>query len=140
MAEIVPRRQSGVVIIDSNFLFIPLKFGVDIFSEFERLLGGFVRYVVPSPVIGELKLLKSCAKPSMEKKIEFALALSERCEKIEETAKSGETVDDVIIRLAKDWNCPVATNDTELRRRLRREGIAVIFLRQQSYLEVEGII
>jgi rRNA-processing protein FCF1 len=128
------------VIIDSNFLFIPLQFGVDIFSEFERLLGGLVKCAVPSPVVEELRLVKSCAKPSMKKKIEFALALSERCEKIEERAKSGETVDDVIMRLAKDWNCPVATNDTDLKRRLRNEGIKVIFLRQKSHLEIEGII
>ena len=49
-----------------------------------------------------------------------------------------ETVDDFIIRLAREKKCLVATNDVSLRRRLRRENISVIFLRQMKYLQVDG--
>ena len=51
-----------------------------------------------------------------------------------------ETNDDVIVRVATKWRCPVATNDRELRKRLRSIGIPVIFLRQRSRLDVEGAL
>ncbi len=133
-----PKSPGRTVILDTNFLFIPLQFGVDIFEELERLLGGLVRCVVPSPVVDELKLLRQDAKPSLRKEVDFALALSEKCESIEEQAEAEETVDDVLVRLAKSWKCPVATNDSELKRRLRAEGVPVIFLRQRAYLDIEG--
>ncbi len=56
-------RPSAAVILDSNFLFIPLKFGVDIFEELNRLLGRNVRCIVTTPIIDELKLLTIDAKP-----------------------------------------------------------------------------
>lgn len=134
------KRRGVTVILDSNFLFIPLKFGVDIFEELQRLLGGLVRCVVPSPIIEELRLLRRQARPSLRREIDFALALAERCEKEEERVNPGETVDDALVRLAMRWRCPVATNDAELRRRLREEEISVIYLRQRAYLEVEGVV
>ncbi|MDH5441905.1 MAG: hypothetical protein OEY31_14990 [Candidatus Bathyarchaeota archaeon] len=45
-----------------------------------------------------------------------------------------------MVRKAKEWNCSVATNDRELRRRLRVELISVIYLRQKKRLELEGYI
>ena len=97
-----------------------------------------MRCVVPSPVIEELKLLRQDAKPSLRKEVDFALTLSEKCERIEAQAEVDETVDDILLRLAKSWKCPVATNDSELKRRLRAEGVPVIFLRQKAYLDIEG--
>ncbi|HOV52552.1 MAG TPA: DNA-binding protein, partial [Methanothrix sp.] len=43
------------VILDTNALMVPEQFGVDIFSELERL--GYVQWLVPSSVIGELRSL-----------------------------------------------------------------------------------
>jgi len=140
LAEAAPKKRGVTVILDSNFLFIPRQFGVDIFEELQRLLEGLVRCVVPSPVVEELRLLRQEAKPSMRKKMDFALALAERCELIEEQVKHGETVDDALLRLAARWRCPVATNDADLRRRLRAEGLPVIYLRQRAYLAVDGAI
>lgn len=140
MAEAARGKRGAAVIIDSNFLFIPLQFGVDIFEELRRLLGGPVRCIVPSPVVEELRLLRQGAKPKLRKEIAFALSLAERCEVVEEQVDPGETVDDVILRLALGWRCPVATNDGHLKRRLRAEGIPVIYLRQRAYLAVDGAI
>lgn len=140
MAEETQKRRGSTVLLDSNFLFVPMRFGVDIFEELQRLLEGLIRCVVPSPVVEELRLLRRGAKPSLRREIDFALALTERCEIAEEHIDPGETVDDVLIRLARLWRCPIATNDAELRRRLRMEGLPVIYLRQQAYLDVEGVI
>lgn len=133
-------RGAIPVIIDSNFFFIPLRFGLDIFEELQRLLEGRARFVVPSPVLEELKLVKRDGKPSLQRKAGFALTLAERCERVDEGLKEGETVDDLIIRLAGSWRCPVATNDAKLRRRLRERLIPVIYLRERSHLELDGTI
>lgn len=136
----VEKGRSLPVIIDSNFLFIPLKFRVDIFEELQRLLEGRARCVVPSPVLEELKLIEGGAKPSLRRQAAFALSLAERCDRADESLRDGETVDDLIIRLAESWRCPVATNDAKLRRRLRERSIPVIYLRERSHLELDGTI
>jgi rRNA-processing protein FCF1 len=133
-------RPSAAVILDSNFLFIPLRFGVDIFDELHRLLGRNVRCVVTTPIIDELRLLRTDAKPSFRKEVDFALGLVERCEVMEASLDLRETVDDSIVRVASDGPFIVATNDADLRRRLRKAGVSVVFLRQRSHLEIEGVI
>jgi len=128
------------VILDSNFLFVPLRFGVDIFSGLERLLGPSVVFLVPAAVLAELELLRVGASPSLLREIEFALELAGRCRVLEGGRLEGEGVDDLIVRLAVDGGFLVATNDGELRGRLRGAGVAVVFLRQRAYLEVEGYV
>jgi len=125
------------VLLDSSFLLIPLEEGVDIYSELERLLG-LPRCLVPKPVLEELKRLRDAASPSEARRINLALRMAERCETLNVELLEGEGVDDLLLRLAREMRCPVATKDGELRRRLRREGIPVIYLRQRAYLEMEG--
>ena len=125
------------VLIDSSFLLIPLEDGVDIFSELERLLA-LPRCLVPRPVIEELRRLREMASPSEARRIGLALKLAERCELLDVELAEGEDVDDLLVRLARELRCPVATKDGELRKRLRRVGIPVIYLRQRAYLEMEG--
>ena len=126
--------------MDSNFLFIPLRFGVDIFEELHGLLGEPLKCLVPEPVLGELRLLRIDAKPSFVREIDFALDLVERCEILDEDRGSGETVDDFIVRIALQKGFPVATNDSELRQRLRESGVPVVYLRQRAFLEIDGTI
>ncbi|MCD6480166.1 hypothetical protein J7L65_05210 [Candidatus Bathyarchaeota archaeon] len=125
------------VLLDSSFLLIPLEDGVDIFSELERLMG-LPRCLVPRPVIEELRRLREMASPSEARKIGLALKLAERCELLDVELAEGEDVDDLLVRLAQELRCPVATKDGELRRRLRKIGVPVIYLRQRAYLEVDG--
>jgi rRNA-processing protein FCF1 len=136
--ELIQAKGSRVVIIDSNFLFVPHKFKVDIFEELKRLLGGNVRFFITRPIINELFLIKKDAKNKDKKEIDFALGLMERCEIIELNLRPNESVDDSIIRISSEGKFMVATNDIELRKRLRNVGVAVIYLRQKSHLELEG--
>ena len=133
-------RTGAAVLLDSNFLFVPLRFGVDIFEDLQRLLGRTPRCLIPRPIIEELRHLKIDAKPSLEKEVDFALDLAHRCEFLDEGLLPGEEVDDFILRLAVENGWPVATNDSGLRRRLRRAGIPVIYLRQQAFLEIDGLV
>ncbi|MBS3815124.1 MAG: DNA-binding protein [Hadesarchaea archaeon] len=122
------------VILDANFLMTPELHGVDIFSEIERILNVNYELVVPSVVINELETLASKGNSTERSAAKVALGLANRAKKIE---TSGEA-DEEIIRLARGKNSIVGTNDTELRKRLREEGVPVIYLRQKSYLNLAG--
>ncbi|UCF58329.1 MAG: hypothetical protein JSV15_04400 [Candidatus Bathyarchaeota archaeon] len=128
------------VILDSNFLFIPSQFHVDIFKELTNLLSQRFDPVLLSPTHMELLKIAEKGSPKMRQQAALALKLAEKCRTINVEQSFKETSDDVIVRVAKDWRCPVATNDRELRKRLRIISVPVIYLRQKSHLEVEGDI
>ncbi|RJS93878.1 DNA-binding protein [Candidatus Bathyarchaeota archaeon] len=125
------------IILDSNFLLVPLQFRVDIFEELNVLLGK-AEPIVLSTTIEELK--KLIEKSSIKERMQFsaALKLAERCEILKVKRDKSENYDDVIFRVAKELKIPVATNDSELRKRLREAGIATVYLRQKARLEIDG--
>ena len=133
-------RHQITVLLDSNFLFIPLKFGVDIFEELKRLLGNNIKCLVTRPVLEELDLLRLGAKPGFLKEIDFARKMAEKCEVFEDSLRTGETVDHSLVRVAIEEGFNVATNDAELRKALKKEGVSVVFLRQRAFLDVDGVI
>lgn len=126
------------VILDSNFLFIPSQFQVDIFEELSRLLSQRHDPVILSPTRKELLRKAEKGSPKMRKKASLALEFAEKCHLIDVEQSVEETPDDVIVRVASEWKCPVATNDRTLRKRLRNISVPVIYLRQKSRLEMEG--
>lgn len=128
------------MILDSNFLFIPSQFHVDIFKELAKLLSQRFDPVLLSPTHMELLKIAEKGSPKTRQQASLALKLAEKCRMINVEQSVKETSDDVIVRVAKDWRCPVATNDRELRKRLRIISVPVIYLREKSHLEVEGDI
>jgi len=126
------------VVLDSNFLFIPSQFQVDIFEELSKLLNQrFDPIILSSTRIELLKKMKK-GSPKMRKEASLALELAEKCQLVDVEQGSEEASDDVIVRVAAEWKCPVATNDRMLRKRLRNINVPVIYLRQKSRLEMEG--
>lgn len=125
------------VILDSNILFVPFQFRVDIFDELEALLGKY-EPIVLSTTMDELKSLTKKRSAKMQRQASSAFELVRRCKVVDVEKKPSESYDDIILRIARESKSPVATNDKELRRKLRGEGVAVIFLRQKSHLEMEG--
>ena len=126
------------MIVDSNFLFIPSQFPVDIFEELERLLGQRVDFVLLSPTYEETRRIAEKGARKTRQQAFLALKLAEKCRIVQAEKGLGETCDDVIVRMAEEWSSPVATNDGVLRRRLRNINVPVIYLRQKSRLEMEG--
>ena len=133
------REAKRQIILDSNFLFVPARFKIDIFEDIEELVGGF-EPIILSTTLEELKGLSESGSEKVRRETSLARLLAGRCRVIEVRRRSEETYDDVIVRVAKELGYPVATNDRELRRRLRRNGVPTIFLRERSHLEVEGNI
>lgn len=128
------------VILDSNFLFVPAQFKIDVFEELMKLLNQRFEPILLSSTYQELQKMAEKGSPSRRKKASLALKLAEKCRLVNIEQETGETNDDVILRIATQWKSPVATNDRELRRRLRAQDIPVIFLRGKSRLELEGAL
>jgi len=128
------------VILDSNFLFIPSQFQVDVFEELSNLLNRRFDPVLLSPTYRELLEIAEKGSPKMRQQASLALKFAEKCRVVRVEKGLKETHDDVIVRVAADWGCPVATNDRELRKRLRNMRVPVIFLRQRHRLELEGAV
>ena len=127
------------VILDSNFLFIPSQFHVDIFEELNKLLNRRINPILLSSTYQELSRIAKRGPPKTRKNAMIALKLAEKCKIVPVERRPKETYDDVIVRVAKEWKCPVATNDKQLKTRLRKEHVPTIFLRQRAYLEAEGL-
>ncbi|MEM3705200.1 MAG: nucleotide-binding protein [Candidatus Bathyarchaeia archaeon] len=141
MAEEKNRLEKAKVkvILDSNALFVPLQFKIDIFEELRSLLKANIEPILLSSVRQELEKLTEHGAPSMRKKAAYALQLAEKCRLIE-TSENFASPDDAIVGFAGKWKTPVFTNDRMLRRRLRDISVPVIYVRQKSRLEIDGRI
>ena len=127
------------VITDTNFLLLPAQHRIDIFEELSNLFNRKVKVIVPLPVFNEVLKLKNSGKILISKQASLAISMIQEKTVIDKTKMQvEETVDDFIVRLARKKKCLVATNDASLKRRLRKENISVIFLRQMKYFQVDG--
>lgn len=92
-----------------------------------------------SPVYEEVKAL-STRRGVKWRQAEVALRYAEKLKIVDCEIRPEETVDDLILRVAAEWRCPVGTNDRALRKRLKDINISVIYLRGKSHLEINGNI
>jgi len=122
------------VIADTNFLMLPGLFGIDIFSELDRVLERKYKLVVPRPVADELRSIIAEGGPEERSAARLALDMLSRAEVVE----SSPPADDAILKLAQARKYAVGTNDADLRGRLREVKIPVIYLRQKSHLAING--
>ena len=128
------------VVLDANFLFVPAQFNLDIFEELANLLNQRFEPVLLSSTQKELQGLAESNSQKIRKQAELGLKLAEKCRFVSVEKRPMETYDDVIVRVAAEWKSPVATNDRELRKRLRSLGVPVVFLRQKRRLALEGSV
>jgi rRNA-processing protein FCF1 len=128
------------VILDSNALFVPVQFKIDIFADLERLLNRNYELILLSAVKRELETLAKKGSPKMRKNASYALKLADKCKYVEVNASPSMLTDDIIVKTAEEWGAPVFTNDRQLRRKLRDISVPVIYVRQKSHLEIDGMI
>ena len=135
----IPKQETLKVILDANFFFVPSQFRVDIFEELANLLNQRFDALFLSSTKKELEGLAE-STPKIRQQALLALRLAEKCSFVCVDKNPNETYDDVIVRVATEWKCPVATNDKELKKRLRQKGVATIFLRQKRRLAMDGTV
>ncbi len=114
-----------LVILDTNALLAQFQFRIDIKEELFRLLGAY-EVLIPSSVLDELDNVK-------DRYARVARKFAETFRVIETNKKGDES----ILVLARAMRTIVVTNDKALRKRLKNEGISVIYLRQKKYLALD---
>lgn len=123
------------VILDTNFLMIPYRFRIDIFSEIERLLEEPYELVLSSRAIKELAIIEKRMDVS-KRGARLGRAMLEQ--KIKEgkvsVIENDDRVDDWIVKYASENKSIVCTNDMLLRKRLREKKVKLISLRGKSHL------
>ena len=129
--------ESKEVVIDTNFFMVPFQFNVDIIDELEKALPSY-KLTTPIFVINELKGLKINNKGKIRLNADLALKLanSSNIEIKDISLENNETVDDALLRVSE----VLATNDIELKKRARKKGITVAYLRQKKYIAIDGKI
>jgi uncharacterized protein len=137
----VPKKNQPLkVILDSNALFVPLEFKIDIFEALKELLNRNVDFILLSSVKRELEILATKETAKNRREALFALKLAEKCKYVPVENDERITTDDAIVRVAKNWNSPVFTNDIQLKKKLRDISVPVIYVRQKSRLDIDGMI
>jgi uncharacterized protein len=134
------KKEAVKVILDSNALFVPFQFKIDIFECLEQLLTRRLEFILLSPVKRELESLAKRGSLKMRKNALYALKLAEKCKYVEVDSPPSTLADDVIVKIAEEWKSPVFTNDRQLKKRLRDISVPVIYVRQKSRLEIDGMI
>ena len=122
------------ILLDTNFFFVPFQVGVNIFTEFERVVDEQFELFTLTPLKGELETIARSGKGKDKSAALMAIQLA-RGIKILETDKKGDAA---VLDYAKaNKDVIVATNDSDLRKRLKAVGVRTIFVRNRSKLEIE---
>ncbi|HEC94470.1 MAG TPA: hypothetical protein ENI45_00715, partial [Thermoplasmatales archaeon] len=112
----VPSR-SRYVIIDTNMLLTLFEQTFDLENEIARTVGRY-EIIIPKAVVQELKVLSTAGKGATKRWAKAALTyIKKKGFRVEN--EGNDRVDNSLITLAKKLNGVVATNDKELKKRLR---------------------
>ena len=122
------------IILDTNFLLIPLQFRVDIFSEFSRICDFKYKLFIFESSIDELKNIMKNQRGISKKAAQFALKLV-KLKNISVIKSKQMDVDSLILSSLND-DTIIATQDKMLKKRLLEKKISVIMLRQKKYLDL----
>ncbi|TXT53606.1 MAG: hypothetical protein BAJALOKI2v1_900010 [Promethearchaeota archaeon] len=143
-------KKHKIIVLDSNFLFLPSQFQTDYLEIIEMKLGTSISYIIYQQILDELNAKKRRRKNSSKFRRDLNLGLQyleksrlhHNIDFIGETKNKMETTDEFLIRKCvnlKRTNKSIylATNDQELRKKAKKRGVNIIYLRQKSYLVIE---
>ncbi len=138
--ELLSNKQEmkmKTVILDTNALFIPLLFKIDLNEALYELIDEPFKIIILDVCIKELEeKLDNEKNPRLRNEIKFALAYSRNFEIYNsEEYPEGTDVDTIILREAKRKSAIVVTNDRKLRSRLIKNNIIVISIRGNKRLD-----
>lgn len=122
------------VILDTNFLMIPLQFRVDIFSELNRICHFNYKLLVYGQTIDELKNVMQKQSGKNKKVAQFALKLI-KLKNIEIIESEQRDVDSLILENL-DKDTIVATQDIMLKKEVLEKGSLVVILRKKKHLQL----
>ncbi len=126
-----------VLVFDTNFLFVPFEFRVEVISEIQKVLGKSVAFVIVKETIDELYNIEKKGDKNKKFLPLIATFLKKYNIKVITNVLSEEIthVDDILCALPN--NFAIATNDKLLKQRLWKIPKRVVFMRQMSYLDLK---
>ncbi len=122
-------ERSYRVLLDANIILAPTEIQIDLLGEIHRVLPGKVELITLEPVYRELKRRKR----GIGIKILEAL-------KVKVLPATGPADQAILDFANKTPGVVVATNDEDLKRKLRERSVPVIFVRGKQKLELEGYV
>lgn len=121
------KDRTTTVLLDTNVLIYSAAKPFDIAHQLRRF--GFTNISVPCEVLDELRWLSSKGGSKSRRFATLATQIALGFEKIA-LGYSARSVDDQLLMAAKEKGYIVATTDSALRRRLRDDGLSVIYLKR----------
>jgi len=131
-------KRGLIVVLDTSILMLAAEHRIDLFGEISRLIPMAHKCVILTSVYNELNNMIN-SKSGKEKLLaRVALKIAGNCEVV--NFEDNKIADDSILEFAKGnvGKVIVATNDAELRRKLRMLSIPVIYVRGFNHLEMDG--
>lgn len=134
-------QEKRRILLDANFLMLPGQFGVDIFTELQRVCAFPHELCIVQPVLDELRGIASGSGRGA-RAAELGLSLVERkgLKIVDAGSPEGEKIknaDEFMLSIVRRDRDLVATQDRELRRALKEKGIATVVLRKRRVLEIQ---
>lgn len=129
------------IILDTNFLFIPARYKVDVFSEIRDICDFDYTIYIVDKSLNEINniIAKSRGKAKQEAELTLKI-INKKNPKVLKTGvdSKGKSVDDIILGIASvaNKNFIVATQDKELKQSLLKKGVSVIVLKQKKHLKL----
>ncbi|WP_455391685.1 type II toxin-antitoxin system VapC family toxin [[Eubacterium] cellulosolvens] len=142
-------RNNTIIILDSNALFLPFQFKLNLDSELTRLFGDY-EIIIPSCVLSELQRLRSTEKFGMmalklaksKPQPDWYMNLEPEIVSAHELGDSYpglNKTDSTIIIIAKAISGIVVTCDKILLQHLHEAGVQSVSLRGKKYLKLNSL-
>ena len=128
----MPNRQ--VILLDTNFLFIPYRFNLNLDELLERAVEGAYRVEIPLAVLREIKRMKEREET---RELLFIKKLIDSNYIASAYEDPGGNVDLCLIKEAVERNAIIATNDKELIKRAKKVNIKILRLRSKKKLVLQ---
>jgi rRNA-processing protein FCF1 len=125
------------ILLDTNFLIKCIEWKIDFIGELARVCDFTYTIGVLSNVMDELAAfgLQGGKKKDVAK-LAILILSKNGAQTIDSQVKG--SADDALVAVADKKTDVVATQDQELKRRLKAKGVPVIIIREKGYLELIG--
>ena len=113
------------VLLDTNFMLIPGQFRVDIFESIDKATEEKVDFYILDVSLKELEKVSKIGKMRDRTAARIGLVLAKKAKVVK--TESIKNVDTLLLEAAVKYKCTVATQDKELKDRLKKEQIPVYY-------------
>ncbi|MCX8181604.1 MAG: hypothetical protein N3D12_00635 [Candidatus Methanomethyliaceae archaeon] len=137
MSSRTKQKETVPVLLDTNVLMYSASEPFEIRSQLERL--GFKNIIVTEGVRRELERLANSGHIKEKKFAKLSLEIANKFGTMPDPPIVGG-VDDHLVYISKEYGYIVATSDASLRRRLKKEGLPVIYIKNRRLISECNLI